>query len=152
MNPRDLATFVALPGTLTDDDGTTCVAWLEKADRVCGKPADWLCLRHEQVALRRMEKAYAKAAHQKKVREAFRRQQEPIWRADLAKVEARLDRLDPFRRDTALINLDPFRRDTAVINTPLSTRLPSEARIHELAQLHEKRASLRRSLGLDGQR
>ena len=66
------------------------------------------------------------------------------WVRETARNERRLsaecwDALDPLRSGS----LDP-----AVVNLPLARRLPSDARIAELARLHERRRQLRRELGL----
>lgn len=137
---RHLAAMVALPGHVDSRPGM-CVAWLEAADRVCGKPAEYLCPRHVKVAERRYERAVARERESRRRADAYRRQQEPVWRDELAKVEAELDRIDPLRTDT--------HHDSAMVNMPLSKRLPSDSRIQRLSMLHERRASLRRSLRLD---
>lgn len=139
---RALVAMVALPNHVDSEPGT-CVAWMDSADRVCGKPAEHLCPRHLKVAERRYERELQRTRETQRRREAARASSVPKWTERLAAVEAELDRIDPLRREST--------RDTAVVNTPLATRLPSDSRIERLARLHEERASLRRSLRLGDQ-
>ncbi|MCT1430606.1 hypothetical protein M3G50_07545 [Brachybacterium muris] len=121
-----------------------CAAWIESADRVCGKPSaahPWLCARHATVAKRRLAKA---AAEDEARADRYRAEQErmrPAREARLAAVEARLRQIDPIRRDGLAV-------DRAAQHAPLAQRLPSDARIEELARLHKRAAGLRRDLGL----
>ena len=139
MDAKLLAGLLALRA-VEDYPAGTCVAWMDAADKVCGRAASpYLCGRHEKVAARRLEKLRAEH-EQDQARAAQRRaEREPRLRDELQRIEARLDRIDPLRTDT--------RRDPAMVNLPLSTRLPSDARIAELARLHLRRDSLRRLLG-----
>ena len=54
IKDEDLAAMVALR---LDRTPAQCAAWIESADRVCGKDAarPWLCKRHEGVAARRCD-------------------------------------------------------------------------------------------------
>lgn len=120
----------------------TCWAWMDGAERVCGRPegdALHLCQRHAKVAESRLHDDVERA-ERRRVRQAERAAVvEPGKRAELDRIERRLDALDPLRSGS----LDP-----AVVNLPLAKRLPSDARIAELARLHERRRQLRRELGL----
>lgn len=136
---RSLVAMVALPDHVDSEPGT-CVAWMDAADRVCGKPAEHLCPRHLKVAERRYDRALERARETQQRRQAARASNVPKWAKRLAAIEAELDRIDPLRRESI--------RDTAVVNMPLATRLPSDSRIERLARLHEERASLRRALRL----
>lgn len=83
---RLLAVFVAV-GRI-DDDGT-CQAWIDSADRRCGKPTDdYLCPTHVKVAQRRGEREVAKEQAQDS-REAAR----ILARYDLATLTAERDRI-----------------------------------------------------------
>ena len=83
---RALAAHVAL--RLDRIDPGICPAWLEAAERRCGKPATigLLCARHHAVAERR-QVAVAKAEAARLAKIAARI---PGWRARLAEVEAEL--------------------------------------------------------------
>lgn len=132
-----LASMVAL--RYADRDPHFCAAWIESADRVCGKPGEsWMCPRHEKVARARLLKAIEKDRADRVKAEAERERMRPKWEADLERVEARLGQLDPPMR--------PF--DHGEQNMPLRKRIPSDARIHEMAGLHKQRDYLRMRLGL----
>lgn len=139
---RTLAATVAL--RLDTRPHNRCAAWIESADRVCGKPSaahPWLCARHATVAKRRLAKA---AAEDEARADRYRAEQErmrPVREARLAAVEARLRQIDPILRDGP-------GGDRAAQHAPLAQRLPSDARIEELARLHKLAAGLRRDLGL----
>ena len=133
--------------TLTDyvvlgalDDPATCNAWLEQADRRCGKPATLphLCALHVTVAHRRKRAAEKKAAAQAARRAAERAAAIPSKRDRLRTVEATIARLDP-----------PTSGDPAVVNLPIARRLPSDATIARLADLHRERERLLAWLGKD---
>lgn len=132
-----LASTVALR---LDRPAEQCAAWLEQADRVCGKEVvrPWLCKRHVTVAERRLAKVRARAEEQ--VASARRRAQEarPRWEARLTEIDARLAQIDPFRDGGA---------DRAAACAPLRQRLPSDSRIAELARLHEEREHLAGLIG-----
>lgn len=135
-----LASMVAL--RLDGHTPARCAAWIESADRICDREAvrPWLCKRHETVAHRRVgkyvaqEKARAEKARQKA------KEERPALQERLARVEAKLDRLDPFRSG--------YRPDRAAACAPLSKRLPSDSRIAELARLHREADHLRGRLGI----
>lgn len=134
-----LALTVAL--RLDSHDPARCAAWMEAADRVCNRDAarPWLCKRHETVAHRRAGKLIAEATERAEKARQKREEERPALRERLARVEAKLDRLDPFRSED--------RPDRAAACAPLSKRLPSDSRISELARLHEEAARLRDRLG-----
>lgn len=82
----------------------TCWAWMDSAERVCGKPeaVEHLCQRHELVALARIEKRRQKLAEQ-----AERRRERAVRNlganraklanllTDLERIERRMNQLDP---------------------------------------------------------
>lgn len=124
-----------------EDPTGTCQAWVDSRDALCGKPADDIvCATHLRVAVtrhaKRRDKDRAIAARRAAEAEALR----PKRQADLARIEARLNAIDPFRRDD--------RGDGAVVNMPLAKRMPSDARISKLAHLHAERDRLRSLLGV----
>lgn len=136
--PETLAWLVALPGTAYPSSG--CVAWMESADRRCGRDRthDYLCKRHHNVALARIPKIIAKADQEKaRSRAAAQRraEQAPKLRERLARIDAEIATRG--RENTT---------DMAVINTPLRTRL-SDSQIQRMAQLYRDREAVLRQLG-----
>ena len=139
---RTLAATVALRLDTRPHD--RCAAWIESADRVCGKPSaahPWLCARHATVAKRRLAKEAAKDEARADRYRAEQERMRPAREARLAAVEARLRQIDPILRDGP-------GGDRAAQHAPLAQRLPSDTRIGELARLHKQAAGLRRDLGL----
>lgn len=145
MNRDDLlATHAALPGVDLDTyPRGCCVAWVESKGSTCGRSATIgrLCRRHHAVAERRLNAAVARVSDDRARAVAAAENARPGREAELARIEARLDVLDPFRSASG-------RGDTAEVNAPLSRRMPSDARISELARLHERRDALRSALRL----
>ena len=141
MNPttadQALASTVALR---LDRPHGTCAAWIESADRICGRDAarPWLCKRHVTVAERRYARERAEAeADALKARQRAEAAR-PKREARLAQIDARLAQIDPTPRGG---------HDRAAACAPLRQRIPSDARIAELARLHRERESLARLLG-----
>ena len=135
LTHRQLAGYVALR---VDGPDGECPAWIESADRRCGKPATvgLLCKRHHTIALKRLARDINKAAAENAKHRAAREVALPKYRVRLAQVEARINQLDP-----------PMRRDGAIVNMPLHKRMPTDNQISELARLHAEREQLRRRLG-----
>lgn len=134
---RALASMVAL--RLDGHDPAVCAAWIDSADRICGRPAvaPWLCKRHETVARRKAER-WVERDREKQAQYAARQESmRPAREARLAVVQAEIDRLDPPR--------GPF--DHGLVNIPLAKRMPSDARIQRMAQLIRERDDLHRALG-----
>lgn len=133
MTPETLASFVVL-GRVIDRPTDVCGAWIDSADRTCGKPAavPWLCRRHVTVAIKRAEAYAAREVARRERAEARRVERAPKLRARLATVEARIRQLDP-----------PTRGDGAVVNVPLARRMPTDNQIAELARLVHERDRLR---------
>lgn len=110
-----LAIHVAL--RLDDRDPIKCAAWMESAERVCGKDSTtpWLCTRHAMVAKRRAEKLAT-----------------PAKRADAGKADWYADQIDATREriarnERAIERFQNYPRpDTsdarAAINAPLRQR------------------------------
>lgn len=135
----DLAETLVL-GRLDLRDPHVCGAWIESADRTCGRPGrDWLCPRHVKVAQRVLDRRRAKDAIKADRARMAAESARPSRLAALARIEARLDAIDPMRRDA--------RADGAIVNVPIAKRLPSDTRIAELARLHRERDRLRALLG-----
>ena len=137
MTPETLASFVVL-GRVDDRPTDVCAAWIDSADRTCGKPAaePWLCRRHITVATKRADAYVAREVGRRECAEARRVERAPKLRAQLAKVEARIRQLDP-----------PSRDDGAVVNVPLARRMPTDNQIAELARLVHERDRLRAEVG-----
>lgn len=137
MNAEALAWMVAV-GTLQADG--TCNAWMDSAERRCGKPAThpYLCDRHAKVALARAKKAAEKRLLEARKHAEWRAANEPKWRAELTKITAEITRLDP--------PTGPL--DHGILNTPLRTRVPSDAKISRLADLWARRKRLENLLGV----
>ena len=137
MTPETLASFVVL-GRVIDRPTDVCGAWIDSADRTCGKPAavPWLCRRHVTVATKRAEAYIIREADRQERAKTRRIERAPKLRARLATVEARIRQLDP-----------PSRDDGAVINMPLARRMPTDNQIAELAQLVHERDRLRAEVG-----
>ncbi len=137
MSAVALASLVAL--RLDGPDGV-CPAWMESADRRCGKAATvgLLCARHHKVAEARMVKQDAANARWVERRRAAAIERLPKAEAELARVERRLDVIDPARHERKGPETDP-----AMQNVALAKRMPSDARIQELARLFTMRGRLR---------
>lgn len=123
-----------------DHPAGTCWAWMDGPEKVCGRTEDpvtpHLCGRHAPVARRRAEKASAKVkADLQKAMDGWEARR-PRAEVELQIVEFRINQLDP-----------PSNGDPASVNLPLSKRMPSDARIHELARLITRRDALRRQVG-----
>lgn len=97
ITPKDeisLASYVAL----RLDDWTRergCPAWVESRDSVCAKPVvhgTALCRRHRTVAVVRRDKLLAARQHQFQRSVQHRERMLPEWRAELAQVEADMQR------------------------------------------------------------
>ncbi len=135
MTPDQLASIVAA-GPLGSPG--VCAAWMDAAERRCGRPAPgaWLCPRHEAVAVRRAARAGRKAADQRARHIAKAEAARPAREAELARIDARLRVITPTDRG-----------DGAMVNMPLSKRMPSDSRITELARLHSQRQRLLTLMG-----
>lgn len=89
-----LASYVALR---VDgwESWTSCPAWVESADRKCGRElidGTLLCKRHRTVAVSRQLKAAEKANDNHAKKAAYRAEMLPRWREKLARVEADIER------------------------------------------------------------
>lgn len=160
---RELATMTAPTETqlagmvmITADDpilgrwesSLGCVAWVEKSDRRCGRDAPgYLCKRHETVARRRWEKYVEREAVKREKRTADRARNLPGWKAELEKVTAEINRLDPPRPadyDRAAIggNVHPsIQRKRAAFM--------SDSRVQKMAALTRRHEQLTRKIGAD---
>lgn len=79
--------------SLAMDGSTVCPAWMERAERKCGKPAEvLLCAQHERVARRRLETKARDQALARRKADEHRAAKVPGWRAELADVEQEIAR------------------------------------------------------------
>ena len=126
---RLLASMVAV--RLDGHDPAVCAAWIDSADRVCGRPsvAPWLCRRHETVARKRAEKSAAHDRERAAKHAARQEELRPGREARLAVVQAEIDRLDPPR--------DMY-----------SWRHMTERQAARLSELIRERDDLHRALGV----
>ena len=71
-----------------------CAAWVDSRDEQCGKPRKegYLCARHHTVATRHLEKKREAAEKRKQQRQERLEKHGDKWRAQLARVEAELER------------------------------------------------------------
>ena len=71
MSAETLASFVIL-GRVDDRPTDVCGAWIDSADRICGKPAaePWLFRRHVTVATKRADAYVAREAGRRECAEA----------------------------------------------------------------------------------
>lgn len=139
--------------TITPDDpilsrwesSLGCVAWVEKSDRRCGHTSPgYLCASHETVARRRWEKHAAKEQARREASAQRRAEQLPKWRAELEKVTAEINRLDP----------PPATTDRAAYGGnvhPSITRqrraFMSDTRVQKMAALTRRHEELTRKIG-----
>ena len=87
-----LASTLALGPPRSWVDG--CAAWVDSRDEQCGKPRaeGYLCARHHTVATRHLEKKREAAEKRKQQRQDRLEKHGDKWRAQLARVEAELER------------------------------------------------------------
>lgn len=136
----DLALTVALDRP--DSWGTDCAAWIESADRKCGKPREhgYLCKRHHAVAVRRLAKQAEKKAAADERHRVEQERLRPGREARLDRINAEIRRLDP----------PPPTTDMAAWGGVgmKGYKSPYTAdRIHRLAELTTEAEQLRRLVG-----
>lgn len=103
-----LQAAVILRLTTLDDPGV-CAAWMESADRRCGRPgSNHLCPRHEKVAATRLAKQREKA-HQSQARIAEKARAEDV---------ANAARLTELRREKAAVDSELLRRTSLPTDDP----------------------------------
>lgn len=100
-----------------DGDPVVCQAWMESAERRCGKPADspWLCGRHLKVAQRRAGKEAAPPARADAGKAGWYADQIDATERRIARNERAIERWENYPR--------PDTSDArAAINAPLKQR------------------------------
>jgi len=125
---------------------STCVAWVDSADRTCGKTrsAGLLCKRHNTVAEKRAIKNAEKNAQDRERRAAWRAENLPKWRAELDRIEARMRVMDP-----PPVSTDPAAYGGNVHPSIRKKRagFMSDSRVMEMGKLVRRADELRRLIG-----
>lgn len=146
MTAYQLAMTVSLGALDRMDDTEGCVAWIESADRRCGKPRTegYLCARHHAVAVKRHAKQVEKERVQLEKRRAIAEAKRPERERRLAAVEAEIARRDP----------PPLTTDAAAFGGVGCTAVArqnqrrwSPGNVHRLAELWDERDQLLTRLG-----
>lgn len=146
LTERDRA--LAMQVALRLDDWTAaqgCPAWIDSADRQCGRPPaeGYLCRRHHTVAVRRLEKDQARRQAAAEKRAAHRAANLPAWRAELARVEAEIERRDrPVVADRAAVG--------GVVHPSIRKRqlaALSDTNVKRMAELYRRHDELTRKIG-----
>lgn len=122
-----------------------CMAWVEVSSRRCGRtPAEgYLCARHHTVAVRRWEKDQAKQAARAVEAERRRAAKLPAWRAELAKVQAEINRLDP----PSALEAAAFLGDAHPSITRRRRAAMTDTKVQRMAALTAREAELLRLIG-----
>ena len=140
----DLALTVALPRP--ERWGASCPAWIESADRKCGKPRTegYLCKRHHTVAVRRLAVRREVDARQSEQAAERRARNLPLWREELARIEKRMAALDPPLATTDRAAYGGVLHPSIVRER---ARRWSDSRVEEMARLVNRAEDLRRWIG-----
>lgn len=146
--PLSLATRVAIGAPGSWGDG--CAAWVDSRDAQCGKPRaeGYLCARHHTVAVRRMEgqkRARVEAVEKrKKQRQGRLDKHGDRWRAQLARVEAELER----RTGMHTTDRAAFGGVGAEQLRTAKARGFSHSNVKRVGELIEQQKDLRQKLGI----
>ena len=141
---------IALASTLALDpprswvDG--CAAWVDSRDEQCGKPRSegYLCTRHHKVATRHLERKRAAAEKRKQQRQERLEKHGDRWRAQLARVEAELER----RTGMATTDRAAYGGVGAKQLRTAKGRGFSHSNVKRVGELIRQRDDLRRKLGI----
>lgn len=149
-NARDiaLASTLALGPPRSWVDG--CAAWVDSRDEQCGKPRKegFLCARHHTVAVRRWESEKRKKKAQQARLEAQRRERlekhGDKWRAQLARVEAELE------RRTGVLTTDRAAYGGVGVTSVAkhNAKQFSDSNVKRVGELIEQQKDLRQKLGI----
>lgn len=139
---RLLASQVAL--RLDTLEPGVCPAWLESADRRCGRPATvgYLCKRHHNVAEARLAAKVKAEAELAEKRAEIRAARLPVWRERLAMIDAEL-------ADMARAPLDRAAYTGNVHPSITRSNALTSARIERSARLEREASRLRALIGDD---
>ena|SRR5699024_9176068 len=139
-----LASTLALGQPRSWVDG--CAAWVDSKDQQCGKPRTegYLCTRHHKVAQRHLEKKKQAAEKRKQQRQERLEKHGDKWRAQLARVEAELE------RRTGVLTTDRAAYGgvgaTSVVKH--NAKQFSDSNVKRVGELIEQRKDLRQKLGI----
>ena|SRR5699024_2448858 len=145
-NARDiaLASTLALGPPRSWMDG--CAAWVDSRDEQCGKPRTegYLCTRHNKVATRHLEKKKRAAEKRKQQRQERLDKHGAKWRAQLARVEAELE------RRTGVLTTDraAYGGVGATSVAKHNAKQFSDSNVKRVGELIRQRDDLRRKLGI----
>lgn len=144
MNDMTLALAVGLDNPSNWNTG--CVAWVESRESQCGKDRKhgYLCQRHYGIAYKRTETRAQKEADARDRKAALRAVNLPKWKAELAKVEAEMDRIDPPRGD-----LDRAAYTGYVHPSIDKRRRMTDAKVQKMGALVSRHQELSRLIGND---
>lgn len=145
---RDRALAIMVTVSQDWEQLTTCVAWMDSADKRCSRDVEsgWLCKRHIAVAERKLTKAIAKDKADKEKREAWRAEKLPKWKAELAKIEAEMRRLDPPPPTT---DRAAYGGVGCTTTTRYQRNLFTDSKVEKMGKLVRRAESLRRDIGKD---
>ena len=140
-----LASTLALGPPRSWVDG--CAAWVDSRDEQCGKPRSegYLCARHHKVATRHLERKRAAAEKRKQQRQERLEKHGDRWRAQLARVEAELER----RTGMHTTDRAAFGGVGAKQLRTAKARGFSHSNVKRVGELIEQRKDLRRKLGIE---
>ena len=145
-NARDiaLASTLALGPPRSWIDG--CAAWVDSRDEQCGKPRKegYLCARHHKVAERHLEKKKRAAEKRKQQRQEHLDKHGDKWRAQLARVEAELE------RRTGVLTTDraAYGGVGATSVAKHNAKQFSDSNVKRVGELIEQQKDLRQKLGI----
>ena len=139
-----LASTLALGPPRSWVDG--CAAWVDSRDEQCGKPRaeGYLCARHYKVAERHLEKKKQAAEKRQQQRQERLEKHGDKWRAQLARVEAELER----RTGMATTDRAAFGGVGARQLRTAKGRGFSHSNVKRVGELIEQRKDLRQKLGI----
>ena len=145
-NARDiaLASTLALGPPRSWVDG--CAAWVDSRDEQCGKTRKegYLCARHHTVASRHLEKKREAAEKRKQQRQDCLEKHGDKWRAQLARVEAELER----RTGMHTTDRAAFGGVGAKQLRTAKARGFSHSNVKRVGELIEQQKDLRQKLGI----
>ena len=101
-----LASLVSISGLDTDRIAAAaqhgCPAWIESKDSYCHRPAKvgLLCKRHDTVAQKRADDLVAREAARREIERASAVKSLPVWRAELADLEASIAKYEASQPQT----------------------------------------------------
>lgn len=145
-NARDiaLASTLALGPPRSWVDG--CAAWVDSRDEQCGKPRKegYLCARHHKVAERHLEKKKHATEKRKRQRQERLDKHGDRWRAQLARVEAELE------RRTGVLTTDraAYGGVGATSVAKHNAKQFSDSNVKRVGELIRQRDDLRQKLGI----